>query len=62
MLENVNAGQEMLAMAGGILQMVNDKTDFLVKDETLSVEEKRKLCKFLTSACKLHAKFSELLS
>ena len=62
MLENGTGGQEMIAIAGRISIWVDEKTDFLVTNETLSAVERRKTYKFLTSACKLHARLTKFLN
>ena len=43
MLENGTGGEQMIAIAGRILLMVDEKTDFLVTDDSLSEEEKHKM-------------------
>ena len=62
MLENGTGGQEMIAIAGRILNMIDEKMDFLVTDETLSAAERRKTYIFLMSACKLHVRLSKFLN
>ena len=62
MLENGTGGQEMIAIAGRILNMIDEKMDFLVTDETLSAAERRQTYTFLMSACKLHARLSKFLN
>ena len=61
MLENGTGTPEMLAHAGRILVMIDDKMDFLLVNESLTERESIKTCDFLTFSCTLHARYSKLL-
>ena len=61
MLENGTGRQEMLAITGRILIMVDEKMDFLLTNNSLNESENVKTCELFTLSFILHARLSALI-